>query len=448
MANRRLIFAAALLLLIAIFVFWVHSLPPRAPRQSISFPGGSKITFAGTTYGKPALPPTGSWTRNFAFLPDSFLRLLKINPGRRVTLQTNHLAVWFFSSGTASTGSFPFPDTTFSLVDENGVECFSPDFSFAFSSYKAPDGSPLQGIDLGAFPRRGKIIRFRVYSRSRHPVNKLIFLGEMSFPNPAFRAYPEWQPAALPAAQTNRGVTVTLTRLETGTSPFNSMPANTNQETWGNAFLTLTEAGKPCRDWVVDTVEFSDATGNRAHPTSWGTEEPKVNRQVFRFCAPLWPAESAWKLAATFRRRPDAKFADNELWIVTNLSLPELNSTSSLTLETNLHGANLKILSVTDESSTLPEETLKDHRQVSLNFQVTALPATFRFDIFGSAGVNIRNQASTDGSQIKTYGCSYLLPASARTLDAKVAVYQPLTAEFIVKPALAAASNLVPAAPK
>ncbi|HTA31214.1 MAG TPA: hypothetical protein VK731_12060 [Candidatus Cybelea sp.] len=423
-------------------------MPHKPPPQTVSFPSGSTVTFAGVSYGKVATPPTGFWKRRLAFLPDSLLRRLKIYPGPVLAMQSNHIIIWLFVTPPGSSDLFNPSANPLSLVDENGVESYAPNFMpYYFSSSTGPNDPASQGLGLAAFPRRAKKFRLRIYSKD--PQDKLTLRGEMTIPNPAFHDYPTWQPALLPATQTNGGVTITLTRLETGVRQFSSEPADTNEETWGNAYFTLKQAGKPCRDWTVDNIEFSDASGNGLVSAACTYDNVKPGQGVFRFRTPLWPAESAWKLKVILRRKPGAKFAPGELWSITNLSLPALNSTNSLNLKTNLAGLGFGLASLVDESGMLPPETRSNYYRVRLIFQVPTLPPDVRFDVLSVTGRDALTNAHSRGlpgalgGTMGTTEFIYMLPALAKTLDVKVGAYHQLTAEFTVKPTVLSRKNSI-----
>lgn len=431
MPYRRLLLAIVFLVLLAGIVLWFSSFPSAPPRQSVTFPDGMTIAFASTSYGKPGLTPTLSWKRHIAFLPDSFLRLLHIDPLPRFSSPTNHLTIWFLVKPLIRRSLL---QCQISLADENGVECSAVNyFPYSYSTGPRPNDPTVEGLDLTAFPRRGKTFKLRFYSGTWDKRSSL--LGEITVPNPVFRAYPQWQPNPLPVIRTNGDVAITLTKLVTGVRMFESKPATTNEESWVNADFTYAENSKPCLDWQVDTIQFSDATGNFLGPSAWRTEEPKPGRETFICRAPLWPAESAWKLDTVFKRKNGERMDPKELWSITNLALPENGATNALNLATNINGVNVELLSLTDKSSTSPET-----HQVSLALHVPALPTGMRFDIFKTTGQGIRTEH--DGGGIHLY--DYVIPEGTHTFDAQIAVYRELTAEFTVKPTTPPASNSVP----
>ncbi len=447
MVRKRLSLAGAFILVAGLVAlcFWI--LPRKQPPQTVTLADGSTVTFVGVDYGKKTfIVPNGSWANKLAFLPDSLLKRLKINPGPVFPVESNHLAIWFRVVTSSSMYLFDPSTNPFSLVDENGVERFPP----VAPMYNFPPANPskgytISGLDLGAFPRRAEEFRMRFYSKGKD--GTLSLRSEMKIPNPAYRTYPQWRADPLPVTKTNVDVTITLAELSTGLSRFSSGPARIDEAPWGAAIFTFAQEGKPIPDWAVDTIVFSDATSNRLEPAEWGRGQSGPGEETFKFRLPLWSDESAWKLNATFKRRPEAKFAPGELWSITNIPLPALDSTNVLNLQTNLSGLGVALYSLADESGQLPAETLTDYHRVRLNFQFPPLPAKMRIDVLGVAGngdATNTHPRRLSGMLIRTAGAdefTYLLPASAGTMDVKVAIYRLLTAEFVVKPTSATGNN-------
>lgn len=438
MPKKWLILAAAIILPTGIIALGLF-LPHTQLHPTISLPSGSTFTLAEARFSKSRfILPNTTWQRKLAFLPDSLLKFLKINPGQVFLMQSNEFVIWLYVAPPGASDLFNTSANPISIVDENGAECTGPNFlPYTFPSY-TPKVPSLIGLGLSAFPRRAREFRLRIYSKDSD--RKLLLLGEMKIPNPAYRNYPNWPPEPLPITKTNGDVVITLTKILVGTSMFSPEPGATNEEPWGQAAFTFTRGGKPTRDWAVDNIDFSDATGNHTAPPAWGDDQPKPGQEVFRFRVPLWPAESAWKLNVTLRRRPGAKFAPGELWSVTNVPLPALYSTNVLGLHTNLSGIGLVLQSIVDETGMLPDETHGNYHRVRLIFQVPPLPPNLRFDVLSVTGheastnAHPRNLKAALGGTVGNSEFFYLVPATAQTLDLKLGVYRQLTAEFVVKP--------------
>lgn len=449
--KKWLILGGAILLLAGILALGML-LPHNQPPQSVTLPSGATFTFAEASFGKKRIIlPNHTWQRKVAFLPDSLLKFLKIDPGMPYPMQSNQLVIWLYVTPPGAVDLFKPVTSPFSVVDENGAECTAPNFlPYSFPNYGGPKGSTLVGLGLTAFPRRAREFRLRFYSRESN-LHPMFLRGEMKIGNPAYRKYPDWQPEPLPATKTDGQVAITLTKLLTETGMFSSEPADTNKESWGQACFILTQGGKPSRDWAVDNVDFSDATGNHTSPAEWADhyDEPKPGEHVFSFGMPLWPSESAWKLDVTLHRTPSAKFAPGELWSMTNLALPALNSTNVLNLQTNLNGVGLGFQSLADESGMLPAENRSNYHRIRLIFQIPPLPPNVRFDVLSVTGHETSTNAHPRDLRADPAGTMgdneffYVLPASAQRLDVKIGVYRQLTAEFVVKPTIVQRSNSV-----
>jgi hypothetical protein len=428
----RVILAAGILLAAGIFAFWIITRAPRG--QSVTLPDGSTITFAGVSYGKTnCWPPEKSWKRFLAVLPRGIQSRFGYNPGWPVPLETNHAVIWLYVSPAGSSGLWQ-SGVMFSLVDDQGNQCFLNCVPYAFPPVGKTGGPLRDGIDVSVFPRRSRNFALRLYSLSQY--GKLSALGDLAIVNPAYRQYPEWQPAALPLTQTKGNLRITLTRLATGLKQFELQRAGTNMEDWGQAWFSFSKDGKPCNDWQVDTIEFSDATGNRALPSGWGYQEQNGGRGVLNFKSTLWPMEAAWKLKVILKRAADAPFAGNEVWVITNLSMPAIRPpATNLNLAGTVNGVKLQLLSLANEGSQLPANS---DMMIRVNFADPNLPSGMRYDILSVTGHDSPNSDDTGhpGQWIGSSGNSYtyILPASTRTLDVKVGVYRQIEAEFMAKP--------------
>jgi hypothetical protein len=444
MPKKWLFLAVAILLLagiIALGLFLPHS--PSHPK--ITFPSGATLTFVEASFGNSRyIQPNGTWQRKLAFLPDSVLKFLKINPGQAYPMDSNQMLIWLSvtPSGTARLCD------TFSLVDENGAECVAPDWlTYPVLNSTTPGAAWLDNLGLNVFPRRARQFRLRFYSKDAN--TRLLLRGEMKIPNPASRKYPVWQPDPLPVARTNGDLAITLTHLLVGTRMYSLDPAATNEEPWGQARFTFAEGGKPTRDWAVDNIEFSDATGNRALPRSWGNRQHKPDQDIFDFRVPLWPSELAWKLSVRLLRKSRPVFVPGETWSITNLALPALNSTTVLNLRTNLSGVGLELQSLVDETRMLRAGTRSNSRQVRLVFWMPLLPSNLRLSALRVTGHDASSNTYPGDLQLPPSGAFadndfyYTLPAAARTLDVKIGFSGQLTAEFFVKPTAVQSSNSV-----
>jgi hypothetical protein len=438
--KKQLILAGFCIVLFGALVILVARWPAV---QRVTLPDGSTVTFAGTSFGNNvSTPPIASSKRYLAFLPAPILHRLKIITGPVRPLGTNRLVIWLFVTPPASAGLWQ-GGVTFSLIDENGATCGSPNcWPYSDPSFGTTNGPVRQGIDVSAFPRRGRTFTLRLYSRGAN--DQLTQLGDLTIPNPAYHNYPDWQPMSLPATQTNGDVAITLTSLLAGLSPFEMKPAATNTEPWGQASFAFAKNGEPCADWMVDNIEFSDATGNRSLPSGWAYNDTTTGQGVFNFRTVLWPEESAWKLNVTLKRGPSTKFSDGELWSITNLPLPGINASNTFLSTTNLGGITLQLLRMVNESAMLPPGS--DIQRIRLDFAPPNLPPDMRFDIVSVTGHDAETNSNAAVHPAQWGGTSdssynYLLASSVRTLDVTVAVYRQLTAEFVAKPSTLPATN-------
>ena len=203
MSQRRWVIAALVFLVIGLVALW-RSKISMSQTQSVSLRGGASLAYAGVSYGRPeAIPPGENWKRAFSFLPQRALDKFNLTVSAKFPLATNNLMIWFQDFPSNSPFLIQVPNTIVGLADENGAECFAPNF-FPWTLMSGPHRSSYQGIVLAAFPRRAKSFKLRFYSAGADPSLKLSLLGEMRVPNPAFDTYPEWQPSSLPACHRRR----------------------------------------------------------------------------------------------------------------------------------------------------------------------------------------------------------------------------------------------------
>ena len=142
--------------------------------------------------------------------------------------------------------------------------------------------------------------------------------------NPAFGAYPQWNPEPWPATKTNGDLAVTLGDFQTGvTVPWDRFHHQTQLA------FKLTRNGQPADHWRVASLTISDATGNRFGPLDISVfplfDGPPTLRPTGRFT--LWPGENAWNVEVECVRT--AGFTPDELWETPAILLPAPGDTRS-----------------------------------------------------------------------------------------------------------------------
>ena len=164
-----------------------------------------------------------------------------------------------------------------------------------------------------SFPRRDPVLHMRLYEQG---TEKLLF--DVRVPNPDYKSsVEEWTPAAFPATQTVKPLTVTLKR-----GPASLTETLLRDEDYE---LTSTDlrwtATRPARQ-----VWLTDATGNHAYDFSG-----------------LSPFEPAWKLNIRFRRNPAAEFGDDEVWRTKLVAMPAALTAVRLNAKQVVAGVELSV---------------------------------------------------------------------------------------------------------
>jgi hypothetical protein len=138
----------------------------------------------------------------------------------------------------------------------------------------------------------------------------------ISIRNPFPRDLSEAQPEPLPATRTNGPYVFTLRRFE----PTSGMMQFVGY--W--PIFDVTKDGQPSLEWRGSAWHFRDVGG----------------AMVSDF---LCTNSRAWKLSASFERRPTAAFQTNEIWIVPELKVPSPNEAIVLRLEHAWPGVTLQL---------------------------------------------------------------------------------------------------------
>ncbi len=162
------------------------------------------------------------------------------------------------------------------------------------------------------------------------PTGQVTNCGSLQFPNPAHRAYPEWEPEPLPAKKVTSEFEVTLLGGHAG-----------NDGT--RVDLRMSQpAGGPT--WQIVGVESSDATGNSIHdfPRNWSGRGNDIG---FSLRTGLWPSEQAWQLK--FESARTSGFPPDTLLTFKNVPLGLVNSSNAVGWTTNFAGVTLTLAGIT-----------------------------------------------------------------------------------------------------
>ncbi len=476
--NKKRIWLALAVAVVVVAIggaWWSAAHQP--PPQIITLPTGEQYRFAGATYGTKNIAPTVA-AHIFNLLPLQFeiiaRKYLKARVGNYPPIQkfdSPQLFAWFERLGTNSS---PAPTLTVLgafVANESDVEGGVQSLAVFIP------GSQWSCFIFPVAPKRDRVGRCVLYAPA--PSTKPI-IGRVSFPNPLYGRFPQWQPESLPARKHVGDLDIRLETFVAGHSVTLSgnpnprgdslrhqlmlgAPATTgeNSRTWFHFALRSGELTNA--PWILHSSELSDATGNvlnslatetlydlrgrpqTQHPDGW-TDYMESLPGV------LWPEESAWRLKLEFKRFRE--FDQRDLVTFKNVPVPKPGATNALFL-TNMVGGVQIVLgwpeiqqhlrpvfflsgmpavplaqrNMTIGSNMLPREFLRAELPgqpagVALDFvemTVDGQPAAI-------AKVGPPTSASDAWLSLAT------IPANAQTADITFVVQKTRAVEFLVKP--------------
>lgn len=189
---------------------------------------------------------------------------------------TNEATAWIGHSGspklspgsgwmTAASGG---PRAT--LADESGEEWEMWLGPSTVNKELAPGFNYISKWRFVSFPRRGKVLRFRIYALDdTGSWNKLTdFKISNPFPSP----YPVWQSESLPVIRRTNQLEVSLVGMEHGGLNLRSPVPG---DEFINIHLSVRHRDQPTVDWMPDSVEAEDATGNQM--VTWTVKSLRTN---------------------------------------------------------------------------------------------------------------------------------------------------------------------------
>ncbi|HTE17605.1 MAG TPA: hypothetical protein VK689_04395 [Armatimonadota bacterium] len=314
------------------------------PMEQVSvFPDGTRLTLHGITTAPPHELTIGAWWQQLfeGVLP----------PGQRPrhaalaapAVAGNMPVLWFshtelpIAAQRMVDGGWVDPRPE--LLDESGYRLPS---GFHVHLNGMRDPQRVRYLELGAFPRRGRVIHVRFYDgQTRRP------LSDFVIPNPDPGPHPTWTAEPLPAARADGPLSVSLTSLQSGIGWRDpDQPASPGDLGRARASFRIREHGEPTRDWEPVAVTLSDATGNRAENIDSRVRR-KPEETSLDFDSSLSPDESAWKLRFEFSRTARAHLEPDEFVDVRNVPVPAPNQKTGTAREVTVQGVRLRFDGVT-----------------------------------------------------------------------------------------------------
>lgn len=436
--NKKLWIAACLVALIGVVVICaLASLKGPPPSASLSLPDGSSVRIVAVTFGtnhvigsslarlNAKFPIIGLLTRSFSSSAQT----------HTVTTPKPELVVWL----ERMTNGVPGPMTNGSyfwayLADGShfvsGSEAMLDRFSPGTFLY-----SP-QSLQFQAFPRRDPEITLCFYQLI--PGNAgMQPCGSLSFHNPVYRAYGQWQPESLPAIRRVDNLEAKLSAIQTDFDDSGGLPVTGSHALrTGGRNVTLVDLDiRSLTDtnevWGVSHEEVSDATGNQVSNNMIG--QSGINGS-FDFMPSLWTNEAAWKLKIEMKRKKG--FKPQELLNFANVPLGTLNATNLIGWTTNCNGATVTLDHIVRRPAITTGSWSSDTASaVQLNL---TLPAGRQFDLISATldtGEVMESISSSTDNTRYTYNFKSI-PGEAKTVSFVFAVQKSKIVEFMVKPTL------------
>jgi len=295
------------------------------PPQIITLSNGEQYQFAGVTFDTINVPPPSR--KNIG------ARITQFNEGQKS--ERPQLFVWFQWSATNAPSARRTSALIARLADQGGVE------RGATTDPAFDRGVTWDYAEFPVIPRRSQMLQCNFYAG-----NSLNPVASISFTNPLYGHFPEWKPEPVPAVKKAGDLEVRLENLMTGIELSGTPPILANGKQ-GIGFhpaqsgihlatffdVSLTSARGTNEEWVVQSAELSDATGNvLASPSNVGSSGGNVSPMTFmgeyRLSLPgtLWPDEAAWRLKLELKRK--SGFAPDELVTFKNVPVPKIGITN------------------------------------------------------------------------------------------------------------------------
>jgi hypothetical protein len=424
-------------------LLWKKAPPP----QIVTLPNGQKYQFAGTTYSTTPVPPSLA-ARAVSWLPapladrarKRFAASLSQNrPGAK--FPSPQFMVWFRRLGTNALPTSSGLNPSVVLADQAGVVAGHD----GLAGY--PTGTAWLFAAFSIVPRRSRELDCHFYGGFDHSL-----IGKVSFLNPLYGQFPQWQPESVPIVKRVEDVEVRLDRLETGYLPpqsfgtsltplekpmFRLGPERGRAQVRDSAFDISLRSSAGSNTWVLRDAELSDATGNRLLDsglftqllrTDWGSGYSKWMQGT------LWPNEAAWRLKLEFNR--PAGLATGDLVTFSNVPILKAGATKPIKRTAAL-GPYQIVLEETMVRSGYGGEFLKWRLEL-LNPPDDLAAEVVRAKADTGAQLSaLQRTAARPGSgndSVEQFAILINVPTNATAVDVTCAIQKKRTVEFLVKP--------------
>ncbi len=428
--NGKRIFLAVFI--VSAFAVFVYCAFVTGKRQTARLPNGTELSFVAMTHGPSnvcfpggvldrliyALAPVkGISIGSFKIVPVTPLVDYWSNTGGRVALQ-NRAVVWIRHWGGTHAPPFfvaqanTFSDVRATMADEVGEEWEMRPNTLDLRSLSQNVVHCISLWHFSAFPRRGKILKFRIYGRNNS--DGWDTLAEFRIPNPTPSRYTVWKSSPLPVTQAKGDMEVSLVELISGTKTIHWMPKDKRPFTM--ARFAVKQKGKPTEAWLPDRMEAADATGNEA-------EFPIIDYGITNGLAcydaqgiSLSPSE-VWRIRMRFAREKD--LAPEQVW-----TSPELP----------VRGGNLVLTNLTTNFQSY-QITLACARRNTIRLKLNPTPKAARMRLVGivdNGGKRIEHTSGGFGDD--EFEAQWNISPEAEFVTVTIGLAETRQFEFLAQP--------------
>jgi hypothetical protein len=410
---------------------------PKSTLQIVTLPDGEKYQFMGATYGTHNVPPVLE-AKVVSLLPRPLANLAQRHIGNSISqwnagqeFDEPRLFVWFKHLGTNTPAPSMIPGPVAFLADEAGIELGAQDYP-TFGG-----GAAWTYASFPIIPKRSQSLTCNIYwyRRAGSPSRP----ATITFSNPVYGHFPQWQPETLPAVKTAGDLQVRLDEVRSG---------QTASRNFNTSFLgSFSSARGTNETWTLHSAELSDAMGNVLRSTaslrafSLGYPQATSAGQTpyyFSFDATLWPDEAAWRLKLEIQR--SFGFAPEEVVTFKNVPVPAMGTTNFPALTKIVGGVKVE-LTFFERRPNIPVSSGEGFDDTWPNFagrvraELPGKPGGVALD-FLEMKTDI-GKATQLGSSFPDFGYEVLLrsiPTNATTMDFTFVLQKTRTVEFLVKP--------------
>lgn len=316
--GRKMRFRSKQTCFIATFILLLAGMILLQARKNIGckLPNGTELYFGGITYGKShVFHPNGAvgkiWSKilpaDFPDLQVAGVSLLSPvidhSLSARGSSPSDKLRVWLIHKNTAGSAFIAeptgndAPGLLASLSTADGVEWMAAPRSFQQQALNADESTAVSSWEYRSFPRRGKILTFRIYQYFPEESRKL--LAEFTFTNRFQAEHPVWMEQK-PPISTNWG-DLALTLLQAVSTQSRSTEKSGHLSATQMKFKFSPNVPS-IDEWIPVSISAKDATGNQLELVL-GKAEWNEEQVCTVVCTPQLPPNEVWEIKILWWQR-------------------------------------------------------------------------------------------------------------------------------------------------